>query len=38
MPTHKWGVYAGTERYWLGEAAWAVSLQELTQGLRTLAA
>ncbi len=36
LPTHKWVVYPGTERYRLGEDAWAVSLQELTQGLRTL--
>ena len=36
LPTHKWVVDPGTERYRLGEDAWAVSLQELTQGLRTL--
>ena len=36
QPTHQWVVYPGTERYRLGESAWAVGLPELVQGLQTL--
>ncbi len=35
-PTHKWVVYPGTERYRLGEDAWAVGLRELARGLVSL--
>ena len=35
-PTHKWVVYPGSERYRLGEDAWAVGLPELAEGLRSL--
>ena len=36
QPTHQWVVYPGTERYRLGESAWAVGLPELVRGLQTL--
>ncbi|MDP3223798.1 MAG: DUF4143 domain-containing protein, partial [Rubrivivax sp.] len=36
LPTHKWVVYPGAERYRLGEDAWAVGLPELARGLSTL--
>jgi predicted AAA+ superfamily ATPase len=35
-PTHKWVVYPGSERYRLGDDAWAVGLPELARGLATL--
>lgn len=35
-PAQKWVVYPGSERYRLGEDAWAVGLPELAEGLRSL--
>jgi predicted AAA+ superfamily ATPase len=36
QPAQKWVVYPGTERYRLGEDAWAVGLPELAAGLQSL--